>query len=140
MSYKIYLIEDINGLKYVGSTKQNVGDRVAGHKYKSKHRKLRQCSSNLLDCDNWKWYILEECSKENVKEREYYWINKTECVNIKKGIYAMCKDKKKYVNDYDMKKYGMTKSTYWHRYNLSWGGDKRFQNNLLAIDVNLFNY
>jgi len=139
--YKIYLIEDINGLKYVGSTKQKVSARIATHKHTSKIKTSR-CSSRLLDYNNWKWRILEECDKDNFKEREYYWMNKIECVNLKKGDFCMCGDKQQYSrkkNEEYLEKNGMTKSKYFHLWYKSWGGDKRFQNNLLAIDVNLFN-
>ena len=76
----IYCIEDINDLKYVGKTKQKLYQRLSEH---ISHRN-RECSSNKLNLFNSIIYTLEECEKEVSKEREKYWINKIDCVNILK--------------------------------------------------------
>jgi len=75
---KIYCIEDINDLKYVGATKQKLSDRFSHHKSK------RQCSSNKLNLYNSIIYLLEECEESESKERERYWINKLDTVNYLK--------------------------------------------------------
>ena len=75
---KIYCIEDINDLKYVGSTCQELRARFSHHKSK------RNCSSSKLNLHNSIIYLLEECNEENRKERERYWINKLDTINIKK--------------------------------------------------------
>jgi len=74
----IYCIEDINDLKYVGSTTQKLCKRMATH------RQRKSCSSSKLNLYNCIYYVLEECSQDVRKERERYWINKLECVNDKK--------------------------------------------------------
>ena len=75
----IYLIEDINDLKYVGSTKSKLNVRLSQHKY---HKKIQHhCSSNKLNLYNSIITELEKCNEENRKEREQYWINKIDCVN-----------------------------------------------------------
>ena len=74
----IYCIEDINDLKYIGSTTQRLGARLAHHRYN------RQCSSRELNLYNCIIYELENCSQEERKEREKYHINHTECVNTHK--------------------------------------------------------
>ncbi len=77
----IYCIEDINGLKYVGSSILKLKYRFRQH-IKDKEND-NCCSSKLLDLDNSKIYELEKCKESNRKERESYWINKIECVNIR---------------------------------------------------------
>ena len=104
----IYCIQDINGLKYVGSTKQKLKRRLQKHRYD-------KTSSKKLDLKNCIIYELENCSKENKFEREKYWINKLDTVNIRKL-------------NYDQKKYDAYKN--------SWGS--YYNNNLLKIDINLF--
>jgi len=77
----IYCIEDINDLKYVGSTKMTLRKRFQAHKDNN------NCSSNKLNLYNAIIYPLEECEKEVSKEREAYWINKIDCVNIRKANF-----------------------------------------------------
>ena len=77
--YTIYCIEDINDLKYVGSTKQTLKRRLSKHI--SDKRKKRLYSSSKLDLDNCKIYSLESCNESNRKERESYWINEFDTVN-----------------------------------------------------------
>ncbi len=95
----IYCIEDINDLKYVGSTKHTLKGRLIQH-ITSKRMK-RKCSSIKLDLDNCKIYSLETCNECDRYDRERYWINKIECVNINKLNYNHDEYKKKY---YEMTK------------------------------------
>jgi len=110
----IYCIEDINGLKYVGSTKVNMYRRFRQHYYDSTIS-TRSYSSSLLDLLNSEIYELEWCEDSNRKERERYWINKIDCVNYVKlnGLdkqkfkeykkkYDKEKRNKKYDKDYDL--------------------------------------
>ena len=141
MSCKIYCITDIDGLNYIGSTIQKyVSQRINHHRWRKKNN--GNCSSNKLNLDNCFVNILEECDKNIRKEREQYWIDNTNCVNKlnalfdKKQDYIKNKDKRKewMKNNFDMKKYSSNRQEYYK----SWGGDKRWNNNLLAINVNLF--
>ena len=75
---KIYCIEDINDLKYVGSTKQKLKVRMR------QHRTQRDCSSDQLNLDYSMIYTLEECEEDLRKERERHWINTIDCVNVLK--------------------------------------------------------
>ena len=94
----IYCIEDINDLKYVGSTKQKLYERLNGHKWDEQRGK--KCSSRKLNLYNSIIYQLEECVKDQRKERERYWINKIDCVN-KKKLNGRDKEKQKeYMKEY----------------------------------------
>jgi hypothetical protein len=90
MEVKIYLIEDINDLKYVGSTKQKLNIRL------SHHKSHNDCSSSKLNLHNCIITELECCDDTNKKEREQYWIDRIDCVN-KKNTYF---DRKEYNKEY----------------------------------------
>ena len=82
-------------------------------------------------------YILETCESNQRKEREKYWINKIDCVNVRK---MDCEDR---VYEYDYgNKYYKSKNTYMKKireYEKSWGGRVDNNNNsLLKIDINVF--
>ena len=78
----IYLIEDINDLKYVGSTTRKLNERLGGHR--SHKRRGQHVSSSKLNLDNCIITQLERCNLEDRKERERYWINNIDCVNERK--------------------------------------------------------
>ncbi len=79
---KIYFIVDINGLVYVGSTSQELKERFRCHKKDKKDNS--GSSSKLLDLDNAYIECIEECTEDNRKERERYYINNIDCVNKNK--------------------------------------------------------
>ena len=100
--FKIYCIEDINDLRYIGSTKQSLQNRFYGHIHK------KNCSSRQLILENSIIYELETCNKEEVFERERYWINKIDCVNIKKNNYY--ENKEEYDKEYHKQYYKKNKN------------------------------
>ena len=116
----IYCIEDINNNKYVGSTKQKLESRFSAHIRDKRNLKKRQCSSIKLNLENSIIYQLEECEEQDRYERENYWINKINCVNIKNATF----DKKKYKNALN-------------KYQRSWAIACKY-NNLLDIDISFF--
>ncbi len=75
----IYLIEDINDLKYIGSTTQKLNQRLTEHKHDKKRGNY--CSSCELNLYNCIIIELEQCDLEHRKERERYYINEIDCVN-----------------------------------------------------------
>jgi len=75
----IYCIEDINDLKYVGSTINKLNMRLSQHRRDKKMNK--GCSSSKLNLENCIIYELETCDESDRFEREKYWIHKIDCVN-----------------------------------------------------------
>ena len=73
------MIIDVNGLKYVGKTSKTLNSRLNQHLYDKKKR--NHCSSKELDLDNCEIILIQECSEEDSKEREYFWITGLTCVN-----------------------------------------------------------
>ena len=96
----IYCIEDINDIRYVGSTKQRLNDRLSQHRYRKKTD--GQYSSKYLNLYNCIIYQLEKCDDKDTKEREKYWIEKLSSVNTYKLDYDESSHKKEY---YLKKKY-----------------------------------
>ena len=88
----IYCIEDINDLRYVGSTTQKLKRRLTGH------RCQKTCSSSKLNLHNCIIFPLETCEESNRSEREKYWINKLDCVNTNKLNFDKNEYNKKYAN------------------------------------------
>ena len=99
----IYCIEDINDLKYVGKTKQKLNDRLTGHR-NDQYRNHGKCSSMKLHLEHSIIYLLEECEEDLSKDRERYWINKLNTVNIKK-LNGEDKEKRRETKLKSQKKY-----------------------------------
>ncbi len=81
----IYCIEDINDFKYVGKTTQKLQTRYRNHiqdKYRNQKR-VNNRSSGKLHLEHSIIYVLEECSEEDSKHREQYWIEQIDCVNTR---------------------------------------------------------
>lgn len=185
---RIYCIQDCNGLKYVGSTKQKLKRRLYHHKY---YKYKNDCSSKKLDLDNCKIYTLEETDEENRKVREQYWIDTIECVNKYNTIFDKKeyhkqkyqenrderiqyqkeyrqknrdkinkRDRKVYMKEYNKEYYQENKDEILEyqkeyekknrdkrneyrrkrdQYIKTWGGNPRYNNNLLVIDLSIFN-
>ena len=96
--YRIYLIEDCNGFKYVGKTKESFSRRLAKHRYDKKTNTT--CSSKLLDLNNCKMTCIDLTeSKEESQELEEFYINSIDCVNTKKYYF----DKKEWTKNYRKK-------------------------------------
>ena len=90
----IYLIEDLNDLRYVGSTTQKLNVRLSLHRYSKNNG--HYCSSSKLNLDNCIIIELERCNKEDKKERERYWINEIDCVNQRKLNFVPKEYQKEY--------------------------------------------
>ena len=80
---QIYLIEDINGLKYVGRSKKKLKYRLSEHK--SDKKRNRCCTSQKLDLDNCEITCIDITdSSQEAHELEKFYINSIDCVNLLK--------------------------------------------------------
>ena len=82
----IYCIEDINGLCYVGSTKETLRRRFNRHKVKKNSNGKYITSSRFLDLDNAEILFLEECNEDERNEVEQYYIQNMNCVNQARNL------------------------------------------------------
>lgn len=141
---KIYrIVDNTNGNIYIGKTTQTLKARLYGHKHKN------TCSShNIIKNGDYRIELIEETDDDT---RERYWIQNTDCINIRKLDYDKIKQNKKYYennkekisqkhkkyieyNFESIQKYKKNRDIYIN----SMGGDPRYNNNLLKIDPNLF--
>jgi hypothetical protein len=133
--YKIYkIVDNTNGNVYVGQTKVSLAQRIANHKHDFKRGK--SCSSQkILNNNDWFYELIEEIDD---KSREIYWIQNTEnCINKNKYDFDIKKSKKEYYEK--NKEYFKEHNKLYYNFKNSWGGHPRSNNNLLQIDVNIFN-
>ena len=92
----IYLIEDINGLKYVGRTKKTLNQRLSDHKY---DKKRKNCSSAKLDLDKCTITCIDIAdSPEEAHELEWFYINSIDCVNHRKYNFDKKESEKKKIS------------------------------------------
>ena len=99
--YSIYCIEDINDLKYVGSTKQTLSVRLSGHRIDAKRtNRNNRCSSSKLNLYNCIIYELDTCSENERRDKERYWINKIDCLNHHKLNGRDKEKQKQYMKQY----------------------------------------
>ena len=149
--YKIYkIVDNTNGNIYIGLTIQTLKERLRGH-----IRYLDCVSRDIIKNGDYKIELIEETED---KSREKYWVKNTECINKqipgrtdkeyrednkeKRKEYLI--DNKDYIklqraehtirNKEELNK----KSKNYYNYIKSWGGNKKCNNNLLEIDINLF--
>ncbi len=81
--FKIYKIEDCDGLIYVGATSQTLKHRLRQHRYDQEVER-NNCSSGLLKLDHCTITEIESnIPSEKRKERERYWINFINSVNLR---------------------------------------------------------
>jgi hypothetical protein len=123
---KIYrIVDNTNGNIYIGKTIQTLNKRL------SEHKSHKLCSSReILKNGDYKIELIEETEDPT---RERYWILNTDCINQNiPGRTKKESNKEWYENNKD-------KNKEYKKYINSMGGDTRYNNNLLKIDVNLFN-
>ena len=129
--YKIYQIINIDGQRYVGSTKNDLKWRYNRHKANNKFKnktgwtmaeKVMERPHTIL--------LIENTTKEQVLYRERYWIEILNNVVNKFRPYITEEEK---INEKRQRSKDLRK------YQESWGGQLRSYNNcLLRIDVKLF--
>jgi len=139
---KIYkIIDNTNNEIYIGSTIRSLKKRLREH-IDSKDDHSNRITKRIINNNDYNIHLIENYPCENkydLIKREQYWIDHTDCINIKKAFVA---DNKK---EYDKIRYQENKNEMnkkrnkLYHYQSSWGGDKRSNNNLLCIDLNIFN-
>jgi len=128
--YKI--VDNTNGNIYVGST-INYIERKYGHKNKKK-----TSSKQIIDNDDYKFIVIEECDESLRFQREEFWINNLDTVNIVRHPYSF--NQKEY-----NKKWNANNKEYKKQHNItrnswifSFGETCRDWNNLTKIHMDLF--
>lgn len=147
------IVCNISGDRYIGSTKQTLKKRMSSHKCLSK------CSSRqIIVRGDYQANILEEGDFDR-HEREQYYMDALPNINNRRAIECMehkreynlkwqkqprikernrLKIREKRSENIDFlnkeRKYAREKA----RYQRSWGGDHRRNNNLLQISLDLF--
>ena len=132
---KIYkIVDNTNGNVYIGSTTEKyLSRRLQGH------RDQRDCiCRRIIDNGDYHIELIETwgCNnKDELHQREQYWMDNTECINKKKAYQPLTRKeyKKQYRCD-NREKIKLDKQKRW-KYFRSWG-DTRF--NLLFVDPFLF--
>jgi len=107
MKITVYMLSNSNG-NYIGSTKQNLNQRISNHKckYKNwlKNNEDKYCSSFNVIKDEFEVITLVELEvKDNLEQRkiEQYYINNNECINTNRAFQTeetRKEQKKKYRN------------------------------------------
>jgi len=147
---KIYkIIDNTNGNIYIGSTTNKLKYRL------NNHIKYNECiSKEIIKNNDYKIELIENypCNNNNeLRKREQYYIDNLKCININNSYL----DHKEYIKNWIIKNennFKNKKKEYYnnnkdklnnrkkdlYNYKNSWGGDKRTNNNLLEIDLNIF--
>ena len=93
------------GRRYVGKTTKTLKRRLRGHEGTFRSRPERCCSRLILENGNYEIYELERVGDESMlTEREFYYIQHTDCVNHCVGKWLDEDFKKEYMKEY-MKEY-----------------------------------
>jgi len=166
--YKIYLLKDINGLEYVGKWDGPLKYRLKKHRYardkgqyiSSQKINLDNCEIILLEeCDKsvarkreqyWMNQYPNRVNDRNAihdKEKKKQYIKQWNIDNKEKVKQYNIdnKEKKKEYNKQYHKQYAIDNKEKRKQYNKeyvmyqkTWGGDIRYNNNLLNIAIDLF--
>lgn len=136
---------------YIGSSCTSINYRMAKHKNSNN----KCCSKQIIERGNYKVDILLYCSCKNKKELctiEGNFINREpNCINIKYPIRTT-EERKEYCRNYQInnskklkiqrnkcrekrKDKAKVEGKRWREWKNSWGGDIRYQNNLLLINI-----
>ena len=149
--YKIYkIVDNTNSNIYVGITEKTLKSRLSKHISNYKTTK-GITSREIIKNGNFKIELIETTDDST---RERYWIENLKCVNnnvpgrtikeydeqrkVSRSQYYL--DNKELRAEYYLNNIEHIKKTKKQRndFQTSFGGDKRYNNNLLLIDVDIF--
>jgi len=141
----IYKIEcKTTGLIYIGSTTCKIYDRKGKHMWDYRNIKGKTTAHKVMENDNWDIYELEKVDdKSQLKIREQYWIDHTECVNkcnTTRKVSQQEADKRYWYNHHEK---NLQRQKFKREWQKTWGDcmtNYRSDciNNLLLIDPNVF--
>ena len=122
---KIYrIVDNTNGNVYIGKTKQTLKERLR------KHKSQKDCvSRDIINNGDYRMELIEETDDDT---RERYLVLNTNCIN--KQIPGRTRKEYYENNRGEISQY----QSEYRENKKSWGGDPRYNNNLLKIDPNLF--
>lgn len=136
---KIYkIVDNSNNDNYVGSSKQK---SLKARPLKKTHEFYK--NRNYDDCEVIILEIFTYETKEDILWKEREWIEKTNCINKNLPILTEEERKQQKINNAitwtnnNIERVNECRRNRY-KYKNSWGGDKRYDNNLLKIDVDLF--
>ena len=132
MTHIYKIVDKDTGETYVGSTSQKIHRRMKTHL-----QTYSRCSSrSIIEKNNYDVIIIEDCDENDRNEREQYWIDNTDCVNIKNPIFDRKAYKRKWYEEHieEKKKYDKIRRNWKY----SWGETKRDFCNLTYTDYSLF--
>ena len=136
----VYKLEcNKTGLIYVGSTCHKLYDRKGKHMWDYRNPTSNISARKVIEGGDWDIHLLEEVDdKSLLKQREQYWIDTLDCVNVcsSYNTNSLRDASKKYHMKNKERRNEYSRNA--HEYRSSWGGDLRRNNNLLLIDLNLF--
>ena len=132
--YKI--VCNTTGIIYIGSTTQKLYDRKGKHMWDYRNRNGKTTAYKVMENNDWDIYEVEKVDdKSQLKLREQYWIDNTNCVN-------QCNPTRKLSNAEIHKRYwynhhdeNLDKQRKKRQYQKTWGDT---HNNLLLITPSLF--
>jgi len=132
--YKIYQIINIDGERYVGSTKQKLQRRYKQHITTMNNPNQRKCKSTIVLSKPNTIILIENTTEEQVLKREKYWIETLSNV-VNKGRPVITEEERKSHH----KKWRQERI----KYQKTWGDpidklNRDTPNNLLLIDTELF--
>ena len=140
---------------YIGSTIGSLEKRIRKHECKTNTCRSKQ----IIERGNYEFKILEEndiTDQNELVKSEQLWMDEyPDCINRYRAYISekdrreenkiRCKlwkeEHKEYNKEWSKinKEYNNERNKVWRDYTSSWGGDKRYYNNLLQISIDLFN-
>jgi len=150
---KIYkLIDYTNDNIYIGSTTQTLSRRKSKHITDSKNygkkynnKLVKYSSHSIIQNGNFDIILLQSfpCkNKDELRMKEQEYIENNICINSQRS-YRTIEQKNEQGKKCWKARNGTKKMKDYkhqlHKYQISWGGNKQNNNNLLKIDIDLFN-